>query len=198
MKPSPSPLILATLCAAALTACGGSGGGSDASTDTGASPTAPGDFRVAEYVGTWTGDTTICKAGFPYSSKDKAYSYRMTSLMLAEKTVEVTYTAYTDAACMSKAGRLIEKYDASWSAGSAPGKTNVARVSLAFTGSNTGADGGSGLALNMMPDGKFISSTGKLLLDVDGTNLYGPAADTKMDADGFPMTLNTTSFATKQ
>lgn len=207
MRSSKYAFILTAACAAALTACGGGGSGSDPATSatsasdtstpieaaTPTTPTTPAEFNVAEYVGTWAGDASVCMSDFPYGN----YFYRLTALVFAEKSAEATHTAYNDAACTSKAGRVIESYDVSWSAGSVTGKTNVARAKLTSTGSSTGADGGTGMQLNKLPNGSAIGSGGKLLLDVDGTKLFG-SVDSPLDADGFRTALNPNSFATKQ
>lgn len=127
---------LSLVCAAALTACGGGGGGAaDGSADAGnggspgtggstqtpGTPGTPAELNTAEYIGTWTGDTAVCLSSFPYGN----YHYRLTTLVLAEKTAEVMNTAYNDAACTSKAGRVIERYNVSWSAGSVPNKRSI-------------------------------------------------------------------------
>lgn len=184
---------LTLACATALTAC--AGGTSTYGGSSPAAPATPAGLSVNEFLGAWAGNTTVCKSGFPYGN----YFHRLTTLVLTEKGAEATQTAYTDAACTAKAGRVIEKYDVSWSGVSIAGKSNVARATLNFSGSMIGADGDTGfLQLNKMPNGSTLSSSGKLLLDVDGAKLYGPADGAALDADGFATALSANSFASKQ
>ena len=190
------------LCAAALVACGG-GSNSSTSTSTTTAPATdsvttpdttatPALFDVKEYAGTWKVDAPVCNSGFPYGD----YWYALTELSLAEKEVVTTHTVYNDAACTSKAGRVKETFDPSWSLGSVSGKTNVAKLKLAFVGSSSGADGSTGLTMNKFPNGSLIGSS-KLLLDVDADKLFGHE-DAPVDADGYPSALKPNSFASKQ
>lgn len=181
--------VLAALCAALLTACGGKKSTSTTADDD--------EFKFEEYLGTWTGDTTVCRSGFPY--RDGKYYFRLSTLVLEEKAARATHIAYTDKDCTYKAGKVVDDYKATWYTGSVSGKKNVARLKLEFKDYTEGPDGGSGITSGgTTPDGTALSKSGKLLLDVDGTRLYGPASGASLDSDGYPNALNTTSFATKQ
>lgn len=199
--------MVSMLCAAAMAGCGG-GGSSTTTTDpavnggttdpsSGSSSTSdttptPAEFNVAEYVGTWKVDAPVCNSGFPYGD----YWYGMSEIAFSETEVITTHQVYNDAACASKAGRVIETFTASWGAGTVEGKTNVAKAKLEFLGSSSGADGGTGFSMNRFPDGALIGSS-KLLFDVDAGKLYG-APSSPVDTDGYPTSLNAASFATKQ
>lgn len=182
-------LVLAALCAALLTGCGGGKKSTTAADDDA--------FKFEEFLGTWTGDTSVCLNGFPY--RGGKYYYRLSTLVIEEKTAKATHTAYTDSACSYKAGKVTDEYKLAWYDGSVSGKKNVARLKLEFKNYTEGPDGGSGIASGgVTPDGTALSKTGKLLLDVDGSKLYGPASDATTDSDGYPNKLSTTSFAVKQ
>lgn len=184
---------LSMLCSAALVACGG-GGGTTTATDPATSDTTDTttEFNVAEYVGTWKVDAPVCNSGFPYGN----YWYALTELSFTEKEVATTHLVYDDAACTSKAGRVKEMFDATWTAGSVSGKTNVAKLKLAYTGMSSGADGGTGFSMTKIPDGSLIGSS-KQLFDVDAGKLFG-STGTSIDADGYPTALQTSGFATQQ
>jgi hypothetical protein len=194
---------ISAILAATLTACGGGGGGgAEPATDTdGQTGTvevaSPAQLDPAEYMGTWIIDTTECRSGFAYGD----YSYRFESLALTNQDATLTQIAYTDAACTMKAGKLVETFQAQWSAVAADvvGRTNVAKLQLVYRGMNLGHDGGTGISLSKFPDGASLRSLGgmKLLLDVDGGKLLS-SPEAPVDADGYRALLNPVAFATRQ
>ncbi len=197
MKFSKKNGLVAGLSAAlllSLMACGGGGGGGG-SGDTSApqadtpitQPDAglPAKADITEFVGAWTPTDTDCHAGFAYG----AYWFKRDTLVVTADRAEITQSAYNDAACSSKAGRVTESYSLSYGGATVVGKSNVLDVSLAFLGSKTDFVGGTGISLNKLPDGSATGLAGKGLWDVDNLKLYlGDAASPK-DAQGYPTQL---------
>lgn len=181
---------LAGALALTLMACGG-GGEDGPATPSNPVPT----LNTAEFLGTWRrNDVGTCFDGFSYNP---SYWFTNDPIVITETTITGTQTAYTDAACSSKAGKLIETYTANFSQGSVAGKTNVLRVNMEYSGSTTGADGGSGLTLTMMPDGSGTGGNQKFLLDVDSSKLYPSDRASALDAEGYHTTLSTTVYFTR-
>ena len=179
--------VFASALALTLMACGGGGDSTGTATVTGLDKT--------EFLGTWHRmDVGGCFSSFPYNPN---YWFTADPTVITDTTVTSTLTAYTDAACTNKAGKVTETYAATFSQGSVAGKTNVLRVSLAYSGSTTGADGGSGLTLTKTPDGSGTGGNAKGLLDVDSTKLYPSDQASALDADGYPTALSTTVYFTR-
>jgi hypothetical protein len=108
--------------------------------------------------------------------------------VITNTTVESSLIVYTDATCTSKAGKFTEKYTVTYAQGSIAGKTNVQRANSVYAGFTIGADGGSGLTLNKVPNNVDV----KILLDVDGDKLYRSDKSSVLDADGYPMVMSVT------
>lgn len=185
-------IFVATSVSLALAACGGGGGGGDApSASTLAnSGTQASGFDSTEFQGNWIRlDAATCfggPSGFAYGP----YYFKNDRFTLTGTTAEFVETLYNDAACTSKAGKLTENYAATYTAGSVAGKTNPARVQLTYTGSVTGADGGTGVTLTKLPDGSQTGGNVKALLDVENAQLFTNSRNAPLDADGYPNTLN--------
>jgi hypothetical protein len=172
-----------------LAACGGGGGDS-----TNNAQPAQTQFDIAPFVGTWSLVDLKCSPNFEYNP---AYFSKQNTITFSSDKVEVIQMVYTDAACSVKAGKLTEIYAVVYAAGSAPGKSTVAKINLTFTSSTTSADGGVGITLTKTPEGSHaIGSTSKGLLAVDGNSLY-VGESSGMDADGYPTTLYPAVGATK-
>lgn len=210
-----SHFLVVGLTAFALTACGGGGdsstpaanatpaatgtGTTDASGGTASTPVNPGmtpsGFDATEFLGEWRRtDAASCYSTFNYSA---AYHFRNDKVTLTATELSVAETIYTDAACTNKAGILVEKYSITYTAGTAPGRTNVARTSLVYSGSNSSADGGSGLTFTKVPDGSQTGGSQKGLLDVDGSKLYTNSKGSVIDADGYPTALAADAIYTR-
>ena len=178
-------IFVASSVTLALVACGG--GGDAPLTNTG---TPAAGFDSTEFQGNWIRlDAANCyggPSGFAYGP----YYYKNDRFTLTGTTAELVQTLYNDAACTSKAGKLTENYAATYAAGSVAEKTNPARVQLTYTGSVTGADGGSGLTLTKVPDGSQTGGTAKALLDVENAQLFLNSRNAPLDAEGYPTTLN--------
>ena len=180
---------LASLLALGLTACGGGGGG-----DSSATSTTSTSFDTSPFVGTWNPVDTSCHQGWVYNS---ALYVQSGTTVISDTTASSTTYAYTDAACTAKAGKLVENYSLSLSQGSSTGWTTVARALMTFTGSSSGADGGSGMTLTKIPDGSSTNG-GKYLLAVSNNQLYTSASVTStLDANGYPTVISTTAFGKK-
>lgn len=175
---------LASALALTLIACGGGGDSPVVAT-----------LDKTEFLGTWHRmDVGSCFSNFPYNSN---YWFTADPTVITDTTTAATLTAYTDAACTIKAGKVTETYTATFSQGSVAGKTNVLRVSLAYSGSTSGADGGSGLTLTKTPDGSGTGGNSKNLLDVDTGKLYPGDRASALDADGYPTAISTTVYFTR-
>jgi len=171
-----------------LMACGG--GGDSSTTPINATPT----LNTAEFLGTWHRmDVGSCFSTFSYGN----YWFTADPIVITDTTLASTLTAYTDAACTLKAGKVTETYTVNFSQGSVAGKTNVLRVNLVYSGSTSGADGGSGLTLTKTPDGSGTGGNSKGLLDVDSSKLYPGDPKSALDADGYPTTISTTVYYTR-
>lgn len=192
MKISTISMASSLALAFALTACGG-GGDSGPAAD-GASAGGPAD--ITEYVGSWIRvDSDVCYAGFNYGP----YWFKRDSFTYTSNTLEGKVTAYNDAACTSKAGRVIEKYNTSYTLANVAGKTNAIRFQATFAGSVTGADGGTGLTFNKIPDGTQtgadpVTHQIKVLLDVDNNQLFVGDKTSPPDADGYSTRLQATAL----
>lgn len=197
LKKKPMKLVktaLASALALTLIACGG-GGGDSTSTSTTTVTNAAAVLDKTEFLGTWHRmDVGSCFSSFPYNS---SYWFTTDPTVITDTTLASTLTAYTDAACTIKAGKVTDTYTATFSQGSVAGKTNVLRVSLAYSGSTSGADGGSGLTLTKTPDGSGTGGNSKNLLDVDTGKLYPGDRASALDADGYPTALSTTVYFTR-
>jgi len=182
-------IFVATSLSLAIVACGGGGGDAPSASTLTTSGTQSG-FDSTEFLGNWIRlDAATCfggTSGFAYGP----YYFKNDRLTITDTTAEFVETLYNDDACTSKAGKLTEKYAVTYAAGSVAGKTNPARVELTYTGTATGADGGTGLTLNKMPDGSQTNGAGKHLLDVENAQLFIDSYNSALDADGYPNTLN--------
>lgn len=183
MKSNPFTFILAAICAAALTACGGRADDTGTGGDGAQSP----DFHLDEFPGIWIG-TDACR-----QDSYGAY-FRLTRMVLTEKTMETTRTVYKDTGCRFRAGLLLQKFDVSWAAGKLAGKTNVARVTTVFTESAIDDDGRNNGVRAEVP----VGTVDKLLLVTEGAQLYVSDTDSPRDADGFPTALYPIGIATRQ
>jgi hypothetical protein len=168
-----------------LSACGG--GGSDNS------PAPAGllasGLNVTEYLGTWLrSDSANCYTAPEYGQ----YYFKSNPAVITTTALTLNVTLYTDMNCTAKAGKLSETSSVSYSAATIAGKTNVVRVLLSFTGSTSGADGGSGLTFTKVPDGSFsgTKTPSKGLFDVEGGVLYASPRSSPLDADGYPTTVD--------
>ena len=181
---------LASALALTLIACGGGGGDSP-----GAVTTATVALDKTEFLGTWHRmDVGGCFQTFTYNAN---YWFTADPIVITDTTFSSTLTAYTDAACTLKAGKVTETYQANFSQGSVANKTNVLRVSTVFTGFTSGADGGSGMTLSKVPDGSATGGSAKFLLDVDSGKMYLISRTSPLDADGYPTAFSTTVYYTR-
>ena len=186
-------IFAATCISVALAACGGGGDAPSASPLANSGTQAAG-FDSTEFQGNWIRlDATQCFSGFAYGP----YYFKNDRFTLTGSTAESVMTLYNDAACTGKAGKLTENYAVTYTAGSVAGKTNPARVQLTYTGSVTGADGGTGLTLTKVPDGSATGGTAKGLLDVENAQLFLNSRNAPLDAEGYPTTLNATPLYTR-
>ena len=183
-------IFAATCISVALAACGGGGGDAPSAPTVANSGMQASGFDSTEFQGNWIRlDAATCfggPSGFAYGP----YYFKNDRFTLTGTTAEFVETLYNDAACTSKAGKLTENYAATYTAGSVAGKTNPARVQLTYTGSVTGADGGTGVTLNKLPDGSQTGGTAKGLLDVENAQLFLNSRNAPLDAEGYPTTLN--------
>ena len=183
-------IFVATSVSLALVACGGGGGDAPSASTLTNSGTQASGFDSTEFQGNWIRlDAATCfggTSGFAYGP----YYFKNDRFTLTGATAEIVETLYNDAACTSKAGKLTENYAATYTAGSVAGKTNPARVQFTYTGSVTGADGGTGVTLTKLPDGSQTGGTAKALLDVENAQLFTNSRNAALDADGYPNTLN--------
>jgi len=192
--------VIALALCSLLAACGG-GGEDDGST-------VPASLldRVSrsEFVGTWLvlPENAGCVADFPY----KALSFhRFKSLVLADTDgalrASVTADVFSDAACTTKLGMVEEQYLLDARPGAATGRTNVVKATFRFTGFRMGADGGSGLAVNRLPDGSMSDMVGhRFLIDRDGDRLYltHSSNGAARDIDGYPTAFGPGDFMVRR
>lgn len=187
-------LIALSTCAL-LAACGG--GGEDSTTPTHALPTAD---ALAEFEGIWAErpEDSTCKVNFPYNVP---YFHRFRNLTLAQADgvmrATVVADVYEDAACTTKAGRAEERFLVHTLPGGSPGRSNVIRASFEYTGFSLGADGGSGVGLNRVPDGSLAGLQGeKFLMDRSGDQLFATheSIATTLDGTGYPTAILDSQF----
>lgn len=167
---------LALTLAGALSGCGGGGSGSS-----------PGTFD--EFYGAWKNSVGSCYESAEVWLGDRYYAKSDVVMTMTATTVESKKIYYSDAKCTLKAGAVTSLGTAGWSAGSATGRSNVARLLATFTGYQISADGGTGLQLSGVPTTGGVE---KVLMDVaDGKLCVG--SDTKtVDSDGFPTLIDGT------
>ena len=181
------PLVL--VCALGLSLVGCGGGGSSTS----ANPT-PVAFSSAAFIGTWKTVAPVCFANFAYNT---ALFYKLDATAITATTVDVAMTAYTDAACTLKAGKVTDFYSVTFNDGGTSGSIQLAKMAFSSTGFSTSADGGSGISLKKVPDGTASGGSRKYLIGVDGTKFYGTDGAAAVDAEGYPTRILPTPTATK-
>jgi hypothetical protein len=187
---NPSRALLTTAFALSLTACGG-GGGDDAPP-----PAAPAQTSVslAEFEGVWKRDATQddCKIDFDYNT---AYASRIRDVTLTNKgngVLEISNAVlvYGDDACTVKQGLVTERFTMNVAPATRAGRDNVIKGVVTFVGSTLSGDGGLGLSLNAMPDGRMSGLTNgtKAMGDVHNARLQFAGADAgePVDAEGYP------------
>jgi len=166
-------VALALATTGALSGCGGGGGGSSPDT-------------FGEFYGSWKYPVGSCYKSPDVWLGDRYYANNEVVLTFTATSVQNKQIYYSDAKCTVKAGAITSSGTASWSSGSASGRTNVARVLATSTGNQISADGGTGLQLSGLPT---TGKVDKLLIDVaDGKMCVG--SDTKTaDSDGYPTVI---------
>lgn len=176
-----------------LSACGGGGDSSAPATPVAAVVTPagllPSGLDVTEFLGTWIrNDAASCYTSNEYGN----YFIKNNNIVITTDSITSIATFYTDAACTLKAGKLTEVSSLTYSVASISGKTNVVGLLVSFTGSTSGADGGSGLPFNKIPDGTFSGTKvpGRTIADVDGAKLYLGAKGSPLNANGYPTTID--------
>lgn len=184
------PTVL--VCALGLSLVGCGGGGSSASS-TPATPT-PVAFSSAAFIGTWNNVVPGCYANFAYNT---ALFYKVDATVISATKVDFVMTAYTDAACTLKAGKVTDSYSVTFKDGGTSGSIQLAKMAFTFTGSSTGADGGAGITLNKLPDGTASGGSRKYLIGVDGTKFYGTDGTAAVDAEGYPTKVTAAPTAAK-
>ena len=167
---------LALTLAGALSGCGGGGSGSS-----------PGTFD--EFYGSWKNSFGSCYKARDTWLGDRYYANNDIVMTMTATTVESKQIYYSDAKCTLKAGAVTSLGTASWSAGSATGRSNVARLLATFTGDQISADGGTGLQLSGLPT---TGKVDKLLLDVADGKLCISADPKTADSDGYPTVIEST------
>lgn len=187
---NPSRALLTTAFALSLTACGG-GGGDDAPPPTASAQTS---VSLAEFEGVWKRDATQdeCRIDFVYNT---AYAFRVRDLTLTNKgngVLEIAYAVlvYGDDTCTVKQGLVTERLTVNVAQATHAGRDNVIKGVVTSVGSTTSADGGSGVTLTAMPDGRMTGATAnaKLIGDVHNARLQfaGVNAGEPIDAEGYP------------
>lgn len=152
-------------------------------------------FDSTEFEGTWTrtdGTDTRC---FSFDSYGGSYFGINRPVVITATTVTTNTVVFNDAACTKKAGILTGTSSVSWSDGSMPGKTHVARAVLVITGYSIGLDGdGTGITFTSPP---VKGTTAKSLFDVEGTKLFVGDKNAALTTDGYPTALAATALYTK-
>ncbi len=184
------PMVLVCALGLSLVGCGG-GGSSTSSTPGTSTPVA---FSSAAFIGTWSNVVPGCYANFAYNT---ALFYKVDSTVITATQVDFVMTAYTDAACTLKAGKVKDFYHVTFKDGGTSGSIQLAKMAFTFTGSSVGADGGTGITLNKLQDGTASGGSRKYLIGVDGTKFYGTDGTSTLDSEGYPTKVTATPTATK-
>ena len=167
---------LALTLAGALSGCGGGGSGSS-----------PGTFD--EFYGSWKNSVGLCRGEGSDWAGGRYFFNSGGVLTLTATSVESKRIYFSDDKCTTKAGATTHTGTLQWSQGSAPGRSNVARVAFTLTGFTASADG-DGMGITMSSASKSeIGEVQKYLFDVaDGKLCIG--SDTRtVDTDGYPTVI---------
>jgi hypothetical protein len=186
-----SDTIRIGLLAVAAATLAGCGGGGDA-------PTPIAGFDSTEFQGIWkrndgtaTGNPANC---FNFNEIGDYYGGRHRPGTLTATIMTAQAEVYSDTTCTTYLGLLERDYSVTWSAGTLPGKSNVARVAVTLTGFSIQRDGAAGFTMRGVPQ---IGVTVKGLLDVDGALMHIEDMTAPKDADGYPTALQATALYTR-
>ena len=170
-------LALALALTGALSGCGGGGGG--ASLDT-----------FDEFYGSWKSISKVCGRTQTVWSNGSYFTNGSDEVTLNATDFESKGIHFSDNKCATKAGAVIRSSIAQWSAGSASGRSNVARLALTSTGFTANKDGeGTGITVSAVP---ATGEVQKYLIDVvDGKLCVGSDPKTA-DSDGYPTVIDST------
>lgn len=182
------PMVLVCALGLSLVGCGGGGSSAPAATP------APVVFSSSAFVGTWNNVIPGCYVNFAYNT---ALFYKVDATVISSTKVDFVMTAYSDAACTLKAGKVTDSYTVAFKDGGTSGSIQLAKMALTFTGFSSGADGGSGITLTRVPDGAASGGSRKYLIGVDGTKFYGTDGTAAADAEGYPTKVTAVPTATK-
>ena len=174
-------LALALAATGALSGCGGGG------SDTTVQPTAV--FDAVEFYGTWNNAVGTCVQESAAWAGGRYYKNGSTVLSVSATSFENKGIYFSDANCSVKAGVVTILGTAKWSAGSASGRSNVARLVISSTGSQLSADGGTGLQLSGVPPTGVVQM---YLMDVADGKLCTGANTKTADRDGYPTAIDST------
>lgn len=193
-----SHALLTTAFTLSLTACGGGGGGGG-DTSTPAAQASP--VSLTEFEGVWMRDAAhdVCVPDFIYN---KDYAARVRDVTVTNKgdgdlEIALAVLVYGDDACTIKQGLVTEQVLVKASSLARAGRDNVFKGIPTLVGSQLSADGGLGMSLQAMPDGRLIGLAGvKTIGDVQAGRLQFSKAQSgdPVDAEGYPTNFDADNY----
>ncbi|MBN9370947.1 hypothetical protein JNX00_10755 [Hydrogenophaga sp. YM1] len=191
-----SHALLTTAFSLSLAACGGGGGDAPA-------PASADQAKVslAEFEGVWKRDAAhdVCVPDFVYNQDYAARVRDVTLTKTGSNELEIAYAVqvYSDDACTVKQGLVRERFTVSLVPVTRAGRDNVVKGIPRFVGAVASADGGAGITLTALPDGRMTGLTNvKTIGDVQGGRLQFSVAEPgqPVDADGYPNDFNANDY----
>ena len=200
----PTTLLLSSVLALSLSACGGGGGGGDSATPaTSFQSTA----QLGDFDAVWKLEAASnrCVHDFPFTNAPTHYRLRDMTLVSTKDqiTASLAFEVFSDTTCTSKLGLVTESFDWNPKLATIADTDNAVQATPVWTGVSITRDGGAGLTLNGMPT-RNDTVTGwegglKLIVDVQGKKLLHQSSDAgvALDAQGFPRQFDPKQFFVK-